>query len=98
MIGDVDCFSGGTGMVKINTENTKVLPISADTKGMGMFSTVEVATRIGVTPRRVRQIAIDQSIGRIIGHSRIFTEVEIDEIRWYTLKGDGHKKMGRPGK
>ena len=82
--------------VKINTEITKVLPISADTMSMGMYSTVEVATRIGVTPRRVRQIAIDQSIGRIIGHSRIFTEVEIDEIRWFTLKGDGHKKMGRP--
>ena len=71
----------------------KVFPRSADTGGMGMYSVQEVASRIGVGGRRVREIAFEHSIGRIIGNTRIFTEAEIEEVRQYTRRG-GHRADG----
>ena len=77
--------------VKISTEIAKVFPRTADIGGMGMYSVQEVASRIGVGGRRVREIAFEHSIGRIIGNTRIFTEEEIEQVRWYTRRG----KSGR---
>ena len=70
-----------------SVETAKVIPTRADISNMAYYSTMEVASRIGISPRRVRAIAIDHAIGRIIGHSRIFTEAEIEEVRWYTRRG-----------
>jgi len=79
--------------LKISTEIAKVFPRLTDTGNMGMYSVQEVATRIGISGRRVRGIALDHSIGRIIGNTRIFTEAEIEEVRWYTRRG-GHRADG----
>ena len=72
-----------------SVETAKVFPTITDNSSMGYYSTVEVATRIGITPRRVRQIAVDHAIGRLVGHSRIFGEDDIARIIWYTRKGGG---------
>ena len=71
----------------------KGMPNMADTISMSIFSVLEVASRIGISPRRVRAIALDHAIGRIVGGARIFMEAEIEEVRWYTRRG-GHRADG----
>ena len=79
--------------MKISTEIAKGIPNLADTMSMGMYNVREVATRLGISGRRVRAIALEYFIGRIIGGARIFLEVEIEAIRRHTKRG-GHRVDG----
>lgn len=57
-------------------------------KVINVYTTKQVANKLGLKPRRLRAIATNRNIGRKIGRDLLFREEEIEKLR--------PRKTGRP--
>lgn len=59
-----------------------------------LYSSTEVAALVGKAASTVKQLARTHDIGRIVGHSRVFTEEDIERLR--ALPGPGRPRTPKP--
>ena len=55
-----------------------------------IYTTAEVADRLGKTHGRISQIARQLNLGEIVGNTRIFTQDDVDQIE---AMPDGRRKL-----
>jgi hypothetical protein len=48
---------------------------------MKLYSTAEVALELGISVRRVRQLADSRHVGQVVGGALVFTARELDKLR-----------------
>lgn len=54
------------------------------------YTSAQVATMLGVSQRRIQALAKTRGLGRMVGHTMVFTESEVTAMRV--------RKRGRPKK
>jgi len=47
-----------------------------------LLSTAEVAAILGVSDRRVRQLATSRKLGMMVGKVRVYTPADVDAMRY----------------
>ena len=61
-----------------------------------LHSTAEVASQLGVSVRRVRQIAKSMEVGQNISGRLVFTDADIDAMRNRRTQPGPHPRIEKP--